>query len=61
MHISCSYAKLLGETNFQPGEIPRSGSKGKDGKERREKKDRKLVITMASYALQRHINIVLGL
>ena len=26
--------KLLGETNFQPREFPRSGSKAKDGKER---------------------------
>ena len=54
MHISSSYAKILGETNFQPRENPRSGSKAKDGKEKREKKDRKLVITMA-YALQRHL------
>ena len=37
MHISSSYAKILGETNFQPREIPRSGSKAKDGK-RKEKK-----------------------
>ena len=43
--MSSSYAKLLGETNFQPREIPRSGSKTKDGEER--KKKRKLVITMA--------------
>ena len=34
MPISSSYAKILGETNFQPREIPRSGSKAKDGKER---------------------------
>ena len=34
LHISSSYAKILGETNFQPREIPRSGSKAKDGKER---------------------------
>ena len=55
-HISSSYAKILGETNFQPWEIPRSGSKAKDGKERENKKrDQKLVITMASYALQRHL------
>ena len=32
-HISSSYAKILGETNFQPGEFPRSGSKAKDVKE----------------------------
>ena len=38
MHISSSYAKILGETNFQPREIPRSGSKAKDGEERERKK-----------------------
>ena len=47
----------IGETNFQPREFPRSGSKAKDVKEEEEKrekkkKERKLVITMASYALQ---------
>ena len=30
LHISSSYAKILEETNFQPGEIPRSGSKAKE-------------------------------
>ena len=39
MHISFSYAKILGETNFQPVEIPRSGSKAKDG-EKRERRER---------------------
>ena len=34
LHIYSSYAKILGETNFQPREIPRSGSKVKDGKEK---------------------------
>ena len=38
LQISSSYAKILGETNFQPWEIPRSGSKAKDGGERRSKK-----------------------
>ena len=53
MHISSSYAKI----NFQSWEIPQSGSKAKDGerKKERKKEDRKLVITMASYALQRHL------
>ena len=49
MHISSSYAKILGKTNFRTREIPRSGSKAKDGKEKEErkrKKDQKLVITM---------------
>ena len=49
---SCaSYAKILGETNFHTWEIPQSESKAKDGERKREI-DRKLVITMASYALQ---------
>ena len=32
---SSSYAKILGETNFQPREFPRSGSKAKDGGRKR--------------------------
>ena len=36
MHISSSYAKILGETNFHTREIPQSGSKAEDG-ERGEK------------------------
>ena len=35
MHISSSYAKILGETNFRTREIPRSGSKAKDGEKRK--------------------------
>ena len=31
MHISSSYAKILGETNFHAREIPGSGSKAEDG------------------------------
>ena len=39
MHISSSYAKILGETNFQPRKFPRCGSKAKDGdKERKEER-----------------------
>ena len=35
--LTISYAKILGETNFQPREFPRSGSKAKDGeKEKRQ-------------------------
>ena len=33
MHISSSYAKILGETKFKHWEFPRSGSKAKDVKE----------------------------
>ena len=40
LHISSSYAKILGETNFHTREIPRSGSKAKDG-EKKKKKERK--------------------
>ena len=47
LHISSTYAKILGETNFQPREIPRSGLKAKDGEKKERKRDRKLVITMA--------------
>ena len=50
MHISSSYAKILGEQLFRTWEIPRSGSKAEDGEKKREKereKERKLVITMA--------------
>ena len=45
--------KIFGETNFHPREFPQSGSKAKD--EERKKRNRKLVITMASIALQRHL------
>ena len=38
MHISSSYAKILGETIFCTWEIPRSGSKAKDGEERKRPK-----------------------
>ena len=44
LHISSSYAKILGEKLFRTWEIPRSGSKAEDGERERE---RKLVITMA--------------
>ena len=33
LHISSSYAKMLGKTNCQPQEFPQIGSKAKDGKE----------------------------
>ena len=46
LNISSSYAKILGETNCQPRKFLWSGTKAKD---------RKLVITMASYALQRNL------
>ena len=35
LHISSGYAKILGETNFQPREFPRIGSKAEDVKERK--------------------------
>ena len=50
MHISSSYAKILGETNFHTREFPQSGSKAKDGEKKREKEERKWVITMVAHA-----------
>ena len=35
MHISSSYAKILGEKLFHTWEIPRSGSKAEDGEKER--------------------------
>ena len=57
MYISTTYAKIFGESNFQPLETSQSGSKANTEKKEREKrkKTKKLVITMASYALQRHL------
>ena len=37
MHISSSYAKILGEKLFRTWEVPRSGSKAEDGGKRGEK------------------------
>ena len=58
LHISSSYAKILGETNFQPRDYLQSGSKAKDGKERKKErkreKERNFVLTMACYACERH-------
>ena len=42
MHISSSYAKILGETNFQPREIPEVGQKPKTEKKEREKERAKV-------------------
>ena len=40
MHISSSYAKILGEKLFRTWEIPRSGSKAKNGEKRKIKRER---------------------
>ena len=44
MYISSSYIILLyiilGETNFQPPEFTRSGSKAKDGEKRKRERER---------------------
>ena len=45
MHVSSSYAKILGETNFHTREFSRSESKAKDGEERK-KKEQKLALKM---------------
>ena len=42
MHISSSYAKILGGTNFRTWEIPRSGSKAKDGEKKKKRKEERL-------------------
>ena len=42
MHISSSYAKILGEKLFRTWEIPRSGSKAKNGEREREKRKKRL-------------------
>ena len=53
MHISSSYAKILGAKLFHTWEIPRSGSKAEVGeRERERKRERKLVITMAKLRLE---------
>ena len=47
LHLSSSYAKILGGELFRTREIPRSGSKAKTEKKRKREKDRTIVITMA--------------
>ena len=42
MHISSSYAKILGETNFHTWEFPRSGSKAKDKEREKRKREERL-------------------
>ena len=42
MHISSSYAKILGEKLFRTWEILRSGSKAKNGGEKKERKKERL-------------------
>ena len=37
LHISSSYAKILGETNFQPGRLPEVGKKQKTEKKEERK------------------------
>ena len=41
LHISSSYAKILGEKLFRTWEIPRSGLKAEDGEKKERKKERK--------------------
>ena len=42
MHISSSYAKILGEKLFRTWEIPQSGSKAKNGEEKKEEEEERL-------------------
>ena len=44
MHISSSYAKILGETNFHTREFPRSGSKANDGERKKERERERLKV-----------------
>ena len=37
MHISSSYAKILGQKLFRTWELPRSGSKAKNGEKKKER------------------------
>ena len=54
LHISMP--KYWGKPIFTHGSFPEVGQKQKtEKKEKRRERDRKLVITMASYALQRHL------
>ena len=39
LHISSSYAKILGGKLFRTWKIPRSGSKAKNGEKRRKKEE----------------------
>ena len=55
MHIPSSYAKILGETNFQHRENPRSGSKAKDGKERKKERKREKKAKVGNNNGQLHI------
>ena len=41
MHISSSYAKILGEKLFRTWAIPQSGSKAKNREKKKKKKERK--------------------
>ena len=44
MHISSSYAKILGRKLFRTREIPRSGSKAKDGEKRKRERMRERAV-----------------
>ena len=41
MHLSSSYAKILGQKLFRTWEFPGSGSKAKDGEKKKREKERK--------------------
>ena len=50
--------KYWGKQIFSLGRFPEVGQKQRTEKERKRQKDKKLVITMASYALQCHLGWV---
>ena len=47
--------KYWGKKNFTLGSFPKVGQKQKREKKKKKKEDRTMVMTMASYSLQRHI------
>ena len=42
LHVSSSYAKILGEKLFRTWEFPRSGSKAKNGEEKKVEEEERL-------------------
>ena len=54
LHISSSYAKILGETNFHTREIPQCGSKAKDGERKKERLNDGNNIGQAMHGARKH-------
>ena len=54
MHISSSYAKILGEKLFRTWEIPRSGSKAEDGGKKKRKRVKENNNGQAMHGARKH-------